>query len=388
MSEAKLTYLGNENSEIGPVRGGLRQKWKKLPWVFGLLVMLPTVVAALYFLLIASPRYVSEAKFVVRSQDSGAPSTLGIALQGVGLSTSQTDAFAVHQYIESRQAITDLEAQLPLRRLLNKPGADPFFKYPRLGEGSSNEDLYEAFGRFVTVGYDSTNGISTLRVQAFEPAHAKMIAEGLLNGGEALVNKLNQRSSDQAVLDAERRLKEAEDRLAESQRVLGDFRNAERMVDPVRTATESGEIIGGLMMSVAQLRAERSQLAADAPQSPQLSSLDGRIAAYEAQIAQERAKIAGNADSLAPKIGTYERLSLDQELAARAVTGARVAADNARMEAHRQQLYLERVVAPNEPDKAKEPKRLLSILIVFMSTMLLYSVGWLVLAGVREHHQS
>lgn len=387
MSEAKLTYLGNENSKLVSARRGLRKPLKKMPWAFGLLVLAPTALAAVYFLGIASPRYVSEAKFVVRSQETSGPSSLGIALQGVGLSTSQTDAFSVHQYIESRQAVKDLEGQLPLRRFLNNPGADFFFKYPRLGEGKTNEDLYEAFGRFVTIGYDSTNGISTLRVQAFDPEHAKKIAEGLLNGGEALVNKLNQRSSDQAVLDAEFRLKEAEERLAESQRVLGEFRNAERLVDPVRTATESGEIIGGLMMSVAQLRAERSQLAADAPQSPQLKAMDGRIAAYEAQIAQERAKVVGNADSLAPKIGTYERLSLDQELAARAVTSARAAADSARMEARRQQLYLERVVAPNEPDKAKEPRRLLSILIVFMSTLLLYSVGWLVVAGVREHQQ-
>lgn len=388
MPESKLTYLGSETGQNRPRQFDLRGTLSGVPWAFALVVVAPTLVAATYFLLVASPRYVSEAKFVVRSQSSNGPSSLGMALQGVGLSTSQTDAFAVHQYIESRQAIVDLERKIPLRRFLAAPGSDLLFRYPRIGEGETREDLYAAFKRFLTVGYDSTNGISTLRVEAFHPEHAQKIAEGLLGAGEALVNKLNERSSAQAVVDAERRLVEAEVRLSESQQILANFRNKEGIVDPVRTASEGGEMIGGLMMSLAQLRAERGQLASDAPQSPQLATLDSRIRAYETQIAQERAKLAGNATSLAPKIGTYERLSLDQELAARAVGGARASVDDARMDARRQQLYLELVVAPNLPDKAAEPKRLLSVLIVFLSTILAYSVGWLIWAGVREHDQS
>lgn len=388
MSDAKLTFLGSEAGPAHRLRSSPQELIRHAPWPFLVVVVLPTLLAAFYFTVIASPRYVSEAKFVVRSHSQQAPNSLGIALQGVGLSTSQTDAFSVHQYIESRQAISDLQSNMKLREVLSAPGADPLFRFPRFAEGKTNEDLYEAFKRFLTVGYDSTNGISTLRVEAFRPEDAQRMANGLLDGGEALINRLNERSSAQAVIDAELRVEDAEQRLAQMQTTLTDFRNREGIIDPVRTASEGGEMIGGLMATLAQLRAERAQLAAASPQSPQLPEIGNRIRAYEQQIAEERSKLAGNATSLAPKIGTYERLSLDQELAARAVTSARTALDSARLEARRQQLYLERVVSPSLPDKATEPKRLLSVLAVLLTTLLAYGVGWLIWAGVREHHQS
>lgn len=386
MSDSKLTYLG-EHSPSRIERRPLRDFVQKVPKAFVAVVVAPTLLATIYFAGIASPRYVSEAKFVVRSQSQQAPSPLGFALQGVGLSTSQTDAFSVHQYIESRQAIADLQKAMPLRDMLAPRGADPFFRFPRFGEGRTNEDLHNAFTRFLTVGYDSTTGISTLRVEAFSPEDARHIATGLLEGGEDLVNQLNERSSSQAVVDAQRRVSEAEERLASVQAMLATFRNREGLIDPTQTASEGGELIGRLMSSLAELRAERAQLSAGAPQSPQLPALDTRILAYERQIAAERAKLVGNTSSLAPKIGAYERLSLDQELAGREVAAARSSLDDARIEARRQQLYLEQVVTPNLPDKATEPKRLLAILSVLLSTLLAYGVGWLIWAGVREHHQ-
>lgn len=385
MSDSKLTFLGAPSSS--PPRAVFARKLRSLPSAFLLVVALPTLLAAAYFGMIASPRYVSEARFVVRSQSQEAPSSLGFALQGVGLSTSQTDAFAVHEYVESRQAVADLQRTMPLRGMLAPVEADPLFRFPRFAEGSTNEDLHAAFARFLTIGYDSTTGISTLRVEAFSARDAERIAEGLLKGGESLVNQLNERSSIQAVLDAQRRLSEAEDRLANVQGTLATFRNREGLIDPTQTATQGGELISRLMLSLAELRAERAQVAAGAPQSPQIATLDTRIAAYEDQISDERKKLVGDTSSLAPKIGAYERLSLDQELAGREVAAARSSLDDARIEARRQQLYLERIVPPNLPDKATQPKRILAILTVFLSTLLAYGVGWLIWAGVREHRQ-
>lgn len=304
MPNSKLTYLG-------PVDGlansgtGEGWTWRQLPWVFLLIVVAPSLLAAIYFLLIASPVYVSEARFIVRQQGREAPSSLGIALQGVGLSTTQSDAFAVHEYIVSRDALTDLEKQVNVRGVFGRAGTDMFSRYPQPWNGSSEEELYKGVQRFITVGYDSTNGISTLRVEAFSPEDARRVADILLSGGERLVNNLNVRASEQAVLDAERSVTEARARLSSSQAELASFRNREQFIDPARTALESSQVISGLMSTLATLRAERQQIAADTPSSPQLPSLDGRIHAYEQQIEAERAKIAGNANSLAPKVGLY-----------------------------------------------------------------------------------
>jgi capsular polysaccharide transport system permease protein len=136
------------------------------------------------------------------------------------------------------------------------------------------------------------------------------------------------------------------------------------------------------------MRAERAGLAAQAPQSPQLPVLDQRIAAFVTQMEAERSQIAGQSDSLAPKIGQYERLSLDRDLAVKTLESSVAALESARIEARRQQLYLDRVVSPNLPDKAERPRRLYSILTVFIATMVAFGIASLFIAGLREHRQT
>lgn len=387
MTEPQLDYLGPIPKALTHERRP-RPWWRKIPWPFLVVVAAPTVLAAIYFLLIASPRYVSEARFIVRGVNAQSVSPLGVALQGVGLSSAQTDAFAVHEYIHSTQGLNDLRRRFNMRAIMGPSGADIFSRYPRPGESTSDESMRKALKRFVTVGYDSTTGISVLRVQAFRPEDAQAVASALLNGGETLINRLNDRSAAAAVSEAEANQEAARARVAEAQQQLTAFRNREQFIDPARTATEGAQLIGGLMTTLAQLRAERAQLAAEAPNSPQLPALDGRIRAYENQIETERANLAGASDSLAPKIGVYQDLVLARELADKELAQATTALISAQQEARRQKLYLERVVQPNLPDAPTEPRRWTSILAVLLTTLLAYGVGWLIWAGVREHGQN
>ncbi|WP_191557876.1 chain-length determining protein [Brevundimonas aurantiaca] len=386
MTDAKISYVGPIPDLIaGPPPS--KRWWKRIPLAFLLLVVAPTTIAAIYFLLIASPRYVSESRFIVRAAHQAQPSTLGIALQGVGLSNTTSDAFAIHEYISSPDGMREAEKKFDLSKVLSPRGLDVFTGWPRLGEGRSDESRYKGFERFVTIGYDAATGISVLRVEAFDPETAYRLNRTLLEGGEGLVNRLNVRQAEDAVQDARLSVQEARERLAEIQGQLTAFRNQERFVDPARTAAEGSQLIGSLMTTLATLRAERSQLAQEAPQSPQLASLDNRIAAYQRQIDAEREKIAGSSTSLASKIGSYEELVASRELADKELAQATASLISAAQEARRQKLYLERIVEPNIPDKATSPRRLLSILTVLVSMLLAYSVGWLVWAGVREHRQ-
>jgi BexC/CtrB/KpsE family polysaccharide export inner-membrane protein len=256
-----------------------------------------------------------------------------------------------------------------------------------LGESKNSEELQKAFERFVTVGYDSTTGISTLRVQAFNARDAKRLNEALLRGGEALVNRLNERAAANAVLEATRARDEAQENVSNAQALLTNFRNRERIVDPARVAAESVQLVGSLMATLAQLEAERAQLASQAPDSPQISSIDARIMAYRQQLEVEREKIAGRSSSIAPQIGAYDQLVLKREIADQELAQATANLVSAQQEARRQKLFLERIVSPALPDSPQEPRRLKAILIVFGSAFLAYAVGWLIWAGIREHRQ-
>lgn len=386
MADTNLTYIGAAD-EPRAARPAKRSWRRRLPLGFLIVVGIPTLVGGIYYGLIASPRYVSESHFVVRSASSSQPTGLGIALQGVGLSSGMNDAFAVHEYMASRDSLKTLQSRFNLKAMLAKPGTDWFSRSPRPWEGKSEETLYKGFQRFLTVGYDATSGISTLRVEAFSAKDAQTINAAMLDSGEALVNRLNERSTANAVRDARVSYEQARAEVAASQQALTNLRNSAQFIDPRAAVTESTEVVSGLLVTIAQLRADRAQLAAEAPSSPQLPILDSRIAAYERQVAEARAKVTGSASSLAPKVGVYEDLVMRREIADKVMGQATAALLTAEQDARRQKLYLERIVAPSEPDKPTEPKRWLALLTVFASSLLVHAVGWLIWAGVREHRQ-
>jgi capsular polysaccharide transport system permease protein len=371
-------------------RGPTRVAWaSRIPWRLVLIVIVPTFLVGVYYLFVAAPLYVSEARFVVRSRNQNQPAALGSLLQSAGISIApgETDAFEVQEYMVSRDAAQDLVHSHQLRDRLARPEADPLARFPRPFEGRSFGNLYRSYRRFVTVGYDSQTGISTLRVEGFRASDAQALAEALLDGGEALVNRLNDRAAADAVAQAQRQVAEAQTRGLEAQAELTAFRNAERLIDPERSSVSGIELMGKLETQLASMRAERAGLAAAAPESPQLPVLDKRIAAFASQLDAERSRIAGEADSLAPKVGEYERLTLTRDLAVKSVEAAVTTLEAARLEARRKQLYLERVVSPDLPDKAERPRRWLTILKVLVTSLVAYATLSLIIAGLREHRQ-
>ena len=48
-------------------------------------------------------------------------------------------------------------------------------------------------------------------------------------------------------------------------------------------------------------------------------------------------------------------------------------------------LYLERVVEPNLPDYPLYPRRFLYFVFFVTCCLLIYGIGWMLVAGIREH---
>ena len=354
------------------------------------MVVVPGVVAAIYCLFVASPVYVSEARFIVRAPGltTAQPSGLAAMLAGVSRSPAESDSYVVHDYVMSLDALAMLVSQQHLREDLDRPGVDPLSGFPHPFQGASVEELAQEYPRFVGVDYNSSTGISTLQVKAFRPEDARDLATALLAGGENLVNHLNDQADQDAIVDTQREIRESEAELAQAEQNLTTFRNRERLIDPTKSSAVNLDLEGKLQGELATLEAERSGLAATAPQSPQLPGLDSRIHAYEQQAKDQQAKMAGETGSLAPLIGEYERLSLERDFAGKEVASAAEAAETARLDARRKHLYLERVSNPSLPDHAIEPQRLRNLVTTVASLLLAYgALSLLLLMGLREHRQ-
>jgi capsular polysaccharide transport system permease protein len=124
---------------------------------------------------------------------------------------------------------------------------------------------------------------------------------------------------------------------------------------------------------------------ANSPTNPNLPSLRQRVEALEGQLALERNRVGSTSDRLAEKLAEYEKLSLEREFSVRALSDAVKSLEQARLEARRQQLFLERVVDPGVADYATMPQRWRMVATVFGFNVLGLAMGWLIVTGVREH---
>jgi len=108
----------------------------------------------------------------------------------------------------------------------------------------------------------------------------------------------------------------------------------------------------------------------------------------QSAIEAENSRVAGvgaGFGSLAGKAAEYQRLSLSKEFADRLLASALTTLEQARQDAQRQQLYLERIVQPSKPDKALEPRRIRSIVATFLLGLILWGVLTLLVGAIREH---
>jgi capsular polysaccharide transport system permease protein len=365
---------------------GLRARLAAL-WPFLLVVVAPTVLTAAYLYLIACDQYVSEAHFIVRSNEPSITPGYGLGAAlglGGGANPAQAEAHSIDDYLVSHDAMAALDRAVDLRKIFRRPEADLISRL--YAPHPPPEDLLKFYRRQVKVTYGTDTGITTLVVRAFRPADAQLIAESLLRLGEARVNTFNQRALEDTLSVAKAQLRDAEEGVARSQTTLTELRQARRDADPDKTSTAQITMTAELQQQLSLARAQLGSMAATvSPDSPQRVALSHRVQALAAQVGAAKARLAGPSGGVASDLGAYESLKLRQEFAAKRYETAASALENAREQALKQQLFVVRVVDPNLPVKATYPYRLRVLATVFFGLLLTYAIGWLILAGVREH---
>ncbi|MEM7701104.1 MAG: capsule biosynthesis protein [Pseudomonadota bacterium] len=359
---------------------------KRWRW-FAATVLLPSLLACVYWGVIASDVYVSESRFVIKAPDRQKTnaSALGSLLQTTGLGSGAEQASEIIGYLRSRNALSDLNSRTNVREAFASSEADFFSRFPLLYQDDSFEALYEYYGSMVATQSDTETGLTVLRVQAHTAEDARTLNTGLLGLSEELVNRLNMRVNSQAIDEATERVDEAQARVRDARVQLGAYRNTARLLDPEQQGIGVLAVSNQLITQEAALRAQLAEIRNNAPNHPSIPALQDRIRGISQQVAQQTGRAVGTPDGIAAKITQYENLLVEQEFAEQTLAAASAALEKARVDAKQQQFYLERVVEPNLPDSAILPARMKSILAVMFACLCLYLVGWMLSVGVREH---
>jgi capsular polysaccharide transport system permease protein len=353
-------------------------------------VALPTLLSIVYFSSYATPIFVSESSYVVRSpnQKSAAAGGLSALLGGAGFSgfsKAPDDVYAISQYIRSRDALKFLNERLDLHAAWQSENIDFFHRFDPLHWDDSREALYEYYMKRVKVGAEPASGITTLTISGFTPEQVLKINELLLGKAEELVNVLNERGRSDLIRFAENEVVLTENKAKTAAQALSDFRNTQAVVDPEKQTMLHFEQIARLQEELIRTRGQLTQLRVFAPDSPHPPALELQVQTIERAIEAETEKITGGERSLASKAAEYQRLQLEREFADKQLAIAMSALESARSEAQRQQLYLETIAKPSLPDEATFPKRLRGIATTFILGLVAWGILAMLLAGVREH---
>lgn len=81
-----------------------------------------------------------------------------------------------------------------------------------------------------------------------------------------------------------------------------------------------------------------------------------------------------------------QNLHLEREFADKQLANSLSSLEQARTEALKKQLYIERVANPILPDSAMEPRRIRGIISTLLLGLVLWGILSLLISGVREHH--
>ncbi len=347
--------------------------------------VIPVMFSGLYFGVIASDRYVSEAQFVVRSSAGVGLDSAAALIQNQGQSRATDENFAVSAYIRSRDALDLLVENENLKAIISRPEGDFLNVFPNFYSRNNKESLFRYYKNMVSSTIDGASGITTIEVEAFRAEDAKTLNETLLRYAEDFVNKLNARARDDALVYSNLQVAAATEELAKIENRFTQYRNEVGMVDAARETASTMESIGRLLLELAKLQANYEETAAITPQSPSLRATQERINSLHGEVTRLRGRLAGGNSSIASRLGEFEKLALERTLAAKTLEQVELSRQKARQEAEQQHLYLQTIVQPNLSDHAKYPRRIYYFVATLLLCFMLFATLRSLTAIAAEH---
>lgn len=352
---------------------------------FVCVVLLPTLLVALYMYFRAADQYVSEVAFSVRSEEAGSALDILGGLTQIS-SSSSSDVDVLFKYLQSQNVVTEIDADLDLFSIWGKAERDPYFG---LQERGAIEDLTAYWNRMVNIYYDGSAQILEIHVNAFAPEDARLVAEAVLARSSALVNELSGIAREDATRYAREDLEAAIERLKSSRVAISKFRSENLLLDPSQDAQGQVGLINGLQAQLVESLIEGDLLLETTTEGdPRLDNVRRRIDVIRNRIAEERKNFGNSAGqeevAYAAVLAEFESLTVDKEFAEQAYVAALAGYDAALAEAGRQTRYVAAHIRPTTPEKSTAPVRLRVISIFALFAFLSWSVFVLVGYALRD----
>jgi len=351
------------------------------------MVILPLLIAAVYYSVFSVDRYVSGAQVVVRQDGNNqAAAVPGLATLLTGTNpASREETLYLREYITSMDMMLLLEDKLQWVEKYSEQRSDPFFW---LNNDADREDLLKYYQRMVTAHYDETTGLLRVEVQSFSSHLAEEMLRAILSASERFVNEVSHGIAREQMSFAKGELENARQLYAKRKNQLIEFQNTNKVLDGKSSAQSRATIIAELESQYTKEQAVVTELLYKLkPDSPQVRLQRQKVSALAQQLAFEKRLLVSSSDGdqLNVVASRFQQLTLDAGIAEESYKTAVAALENARIEASKKIRTLVTVVSPNTPQLALYPERVYNLATILLGLLMLYGITRFILASIEDH---
>jgi capsular polysaccharide transport system permease protein len=347
---------------------------------FIIIFVMPIVASAVYFSFFATPQYVSEVRFVVRSS---VPLLTRDRFSSSGTDPKSKivqDTAVILNYLSSPAIVEDMLGVIDLNEIYGRLNID-FFS--RLRAGEVKEEVLDYWEKHYDSWVSPKSGIVELKVFAFSGKEAKQMLQTVLSLAERRVNELNKKMWANLTKSASEDLKSAKIELESLRVKMRDMQNESGVFSVDISAESLAGVLTSLRTELATLNTRRATLSNVVYQdSPKMILLDREITALETQVQALQRQFAGSSGrlggSLADFSKSFSQLELDINLAENRLKTAVAELEKAKLVGTLQLVYIDSFTTPTLPHESSYPKTWLALLLSF----LLFAALWGVVAGV------
>lgn len=350
-------------------------------------VLLPTLLAAVYYGLVATDRYVSSARMIVERDTSSSIPGMDLGILSFGSSQNEIDAWLVTRFIESPAMLDYLDETLKLREHYEDSHID---LVSRLWHSTSRQGYLDYFLAHTEVDVDKDALTIDLVVQGFDPDYSQKLAQAIASRAERFVNDVGQSLAREQVDFVKKEVDQAYARLQTASKELIKFQNEKGLFSPEAENANVSQVISSLQVELAQQRTQmKAYLGYLSSTAPDVVNLQKRISALERQIDQERAKqVRGTGDTaLNDLLLAYKEREMEVDIAGDIYQGGLKSLEAAKVDASRKVKHLVMVSSPTLPDRSTEPHRIYMLVTVFVLLNLAYVIGGLIISIIKDHRE-
>jgi len=348
---------------------------------------LASILATIYWGLIASDRYVSETHVMVQRTDlpGVGPTDLGGLLSGIANTGNRTDQMHLRDFLLSVDMLQKLDAELNLRDHYSNWRRDPLSRL--LFSDTPTEKLHKYYLDRITVEYDDYGGLLIVKAQAFDPKTAQAIVKVMVREGEKFLNKTDHDLARGQVDFLESEVERMNERNIAARKKVLEYQDREGLISPEGTAMNIQGIVAQLESRRAVLQTQMGALEAYlVPDHPNIVTIQQELAAIDKQISNEQSKLASRTgDPLNRQAEEFQRLEADAAFTQQVYQTTLAALEKGRLDAMRTVKKITVMQAPTLPEISTRPRRIYNSFIFTLIAFITAGIALLMAAIIRDH---